>query len=57
MHIKKNCDLIGLLLNIEGKMKGTINAWLDLQDLNIRKDLHLIEVSNRFVKPHATYID
>ena len=26
MHIKKNCDLIGLLLNIEGKMKGTINA-------------------------------
>ena len=57
MHIEKNaCDnLIGILLNIEGKIKDTINARLDLQYLKIRKDLHLIEVSNRLVKLHASY--
>ncbi|KAL0537434.1 hypothetical protein IC582_026412 [Cucumis melo] len=48
MHIEKNvCDnLIGTLLNIEGKTKDTTNARLDLQDLKIRKDLHLVEVGN-----------
>ncbi|KAL0559454.1 hypothetical protein IC582_004065 [Cucumis melo] len=57
MHIEKNvCDnLIGTLLNIEGKTKDTTNARLDLQDLKIRKDLHLVEVGNRLVKPHASY--
>jgi len=35
MHIEKNvCDnLLGTLLNIEGKTKDTTNARLDLQDL------------------------
>ena len=57
MHIEKNvCDnLVGTLLNIEEKTKDIINARLDLQDLKIRKDLHLREVGNKFVKPHATY--
>ncbi|KAL0560440.1 hypothetical protein IC582_000845 [Cucumis melo] len=57
MLIEKNvCDnLIGTLLNIEGKTKDTTNARLDLQDLKIRKDLHLVEVGNRLVKPHASY--
>ncbi|KAA0049649.1 transposon protein, putative, CACTA, En/Spm sub-class, expressed [Cucumis melo var. makuwa] len=57
MHIEKNvCDfLVGTLLNIEGKTKDTTNAQLDLQDLKIRKDLHLVEVDNRLVKPHASY--
>ena len=32
-----------------------MNARLDLQDLKIRKNLHLIEVDNRLVKPHASY--
>ena len=27
-----------------------------LQDLKIRKDLHLIEFGNRLVKPHASYM-
>ncbi|KAA0037823.1 uncharacterized protein E5676_scaffold236G00710 [Cucumis melo var. makuwa] len=36
--------VISTLLNIEGKTKDTTNAWLDLEDLKIRKDLHLIEV-------------
>ena len=57
MHIEKNvCDnLVDTLLNIEGKTKGTTNARLDLQDLKIKKDLHLIEAGNRLVKPHASY--
>ena len=57
MHIEKNvCDnLVGTLLNIEGKTKDTLNAWLNLKDLKIRKDLHLMEVGNRLVKPHASY--
>ncbi|KAA0050362.1 uncharacterized protein E6C27_scaffold88G00940 [Cucumis melo var. makuwa] len=57
MHIEKNvCDnLVGTLLNIEGKTKDTTNARLNLQDLKIRKDLHLVEVGNRLVKPHASY--
>ena len=56
-HIEKNvCDnLVSMLLNIEGKTKNTTNAWLDLQDLKIRNDLHLIEVDNRLVKPHVSY--
>ena len=43
MHIEKNiCDnLLGTLMNIEGKTKDTTNARLDLEDLNIRKDLRL----------------
>ena len=37
------------------KMKDTTNARLDLQDLKIRKNLPLVEVGNRLVKPHARY--
>ena len=57
MHIEKNvCEnLVGTQLNIEEKTKDTTNARLDLQDLKIIKDLHLIEVSNRLVKPYASY--
>ena len=54
MHIEKNvCDnFVGTFFNIEGKIKDTRNARLNLQDLKIRKNLHLIEVGNRLVKPH-----
>ncbi|TYK27417.1 transposon protein, putative, CACTA, En/Spm sub-class, expressed [Cucumis melo var. makuwa] len=57
MHIEKNvCDnLVGTLLNIEEKTKDTTNAQLDLQDLKLRKDLHLVEVGNRLVKPQTSY--
>ena len=57
MHIEKNIcnNLVGTLLNIEGKTKDTTNARLDLQDLKIRKALHLIEVGYRLVKPHGSY--
>jgi hypothetical protein len=43
MHIEKNiCDnLLGTFLNIEGKLKDTVNSSLDLEDMGIRKHLHL----------------
>ena len=57
MHIEKNVcgNLVGAVLNIEGKMKDTTNARFDLWELKIRMILHQIEVDNRLVKPHATY--
>ncbi|XP_057771556.1 uncharacterized protein LOC130992829 [Salvia miltiorrhiza] len=57
MHIEKNvCDnIIGTLLNDPYKSKDTPNARLDLQDLNIRKELWLRKRNEKFVKPHANY--
>ena len=42
MHIEKNiCDnIIGTLLDIQGKTKDHVNARYDLQDMGIRKNLH-----------------
>ena len=57
MHIEKNvCDnVMGTLLNIEGKTKDTYKARLDLQDMKIRKELHLVLHGNKYLKPHACY--
>ncbi|KAK1353392.1 hypothetical protein POM88_052527 [Heracleum sosnowskyi] len=58
MHIEKNvCDnIIGTLLDIEGKSKDNLKARKDLQDLNIREELWLRKSTNdKFEKPHATY--
>ena len=57
MHIEKNvCDsVLGTLLSIEGKSKDTEKARLDLLDMNIRKELHLYKVGNKWKKPHASY--
>lgn len=57
MHIEKNiCDsLLGTLLNIEGKTKDTNKARLDLEILDIRKELHLQLGGNKYIKPPACY--
>ena len=46
MHIEKNtCEsLLGTLLEIAGKTKDTEKAQLDLQDMGIRKDQHLLAI-------------
>ncbi|XP_042942865.1 uncharacterized protein LOC122277050 [Carya illinoinensis] len=43
MHIEKNiCEnVMGTLMNIEGKSKDTAAARMDLEDLGLRKELHL----------------
>ena len=62
MHIETNVcnNSVGTLLNIKGKTKDTMNAWLETREniskiLKIRKYLHLIEVGNKWVKPYASY--
>jgi hypothetical protein len=42
MHVKKNvCEaLIGTLLDIPGKTKDTLKAWMDIEKIKLRKDLH-----------------
>ncbi|XP_071685419.1 uncharacterized protein [Lolium perenne] len=59
MHIEKNiCDnLIGSFMNIQGKTKDTVNSRLDLEDMGIRRDLHLQLVSaDSFEMQQAWYI-
>ncbi|KAL3826143.1 hypothetical protein ACJIZ3_022172 [Penstemon smallii] len=58
MHIEKNiCDsILGTLLNIEGKSKDTLKARKDLEDLNIRKELHLKKrIDGSYSMPPACY--
>ncbi|XP_073133332.1 uncharacterized protein [Henckelia pumila] len=57
MHIEKNvCDsVLGTLLNIDGKSKDIEKARLDLQDMGIRKELHLYKDGNKWKKPPAIY--
>ncbi|XP_041024342.1 uncharacterized protein LOC121264987 [Juglans microcarpa x Juglans regia] len=58
MHIEKNiCDnILGTLMNISGKTKYHPNARRDLSNLNIRKELHLIQDDTRISMPHACYM-
>ena len=58
MHIEKNvCDsIIGTLLNIEGKTKDNLNSHLDLQAMGNRKQLHPIEMGNKFILPTTCHL-
>uniref|UniRef100_A0A0A9PJE5 Uncharacterized protein n=1 Tax=Arundo donax TaxID=35708 RepID=A0A0A9PJE5_ARUDO len=58
MHIEKNiCDniLAFLFLNVDGNSKDFINARLDLEDIGIRRNLHLKQRGNSYHVPHAPY--
>ena len=57
MHVEKNvCDsLIGTLLNIKGKTKDSLNARLDMAEMNIRDELKPVDVGNRKYLPPACY--
>ena len=58
MHIEKNvCDnILGTLLNIEGKSKDNLKARLDLKKIGVRSGLHPIELPNgRMHLPPAFY--
>ena len=58
MHIEKNiCEyILGTLLGIPGKSKDSINARLDLEDMSIRKSLHLKRDGDSYSIPHAPYM-
>ena len=55
MHIEKNvCDnIVGTLMDIEGKTKDTLKARMDLKDLDYRHELHL-DLDGK-TKPFASY--
>ncbi|KAG8381923.1 hypothetical protein BUALT_Bualt05G0023200 [Buddleja alternifolia] len=57
MHIEKNvCDnILGTLLDIDGKTKDNIRARFDLQLLGIRHELHPKLVGNSYLVPPACY--
>ena len=50
MHVEKNVyeSQLGTILNLDEKIKDHLNSCLDLQELNIRKELHPIEVGDKF---------
>ena len=57
MHIEKNiCDnVLGIIMNIKGKSKDSLNARLDLKEMRIRQELHPIEVDREIMLPPACY--
>jgi hypothetical protein len=54
MNIEKNiCNVLGKLLDIDGKIKDTLKARHDLCVMRIHKDLHLQQNSTFTSIPHA----
>ena len=58
MHIEKNVvdNIIGTLLNLDGKTKDNLKACQDLKDMGIRSELRLEKARNDKTRmPHACY--
>ena len=58
MHIEKNAvdNIIGTLLNLDGKTNDNLKSRQDLKDMGIRSELHLEKVGNDQTRmPHACY--
>nr|XP_009623896.1 uncharacterized protein LOC104115034 isoform X1 [Nicotiana tomentosiformis]XP_018632796.1 uncharacterized protein LOC104115034 isoform X1 [Nicotiana tomentosiformis]XP_018632797.1 uncharacterized protein LOC104115034 isoform X1 [Nicotiana tomentosiformis] len=57
MHIEKIvCDnIIGTLLDMEGKTKDNLNARRDLKEMVIRKDLHPTQRDGKWYYPASCY--
>jgi hypothetical protein len=58
MHIEKNiCEnILCTLLKVEGKTKDTMNAWLDLHDMNITPQYHGVQQDNSLKFLEARYV-
>jgi hypothetical protein len=56
MHVEKNmCEaLVGTLLDIPGKIKDTLKAWMDIEEMKLRKNLHHETLENGSKKFPAT---
>ncbi|WMV54811.1 hypothetical protein MTR67_048196 [Solanum verrucosum] len=57
MHIEKNIydNILGTILNVKGKTKDTINSRLDLEVIDIKKELHPIKKGDKYELPTACY--
>ena len=47
--------ILGTILDIKGKTKDTMSTRLDLQEMNIRKELHPIQNGDIYELPAAPY--
>ena len=58
MHVEKNvCDnVVGTLMDSDGKTKDTYKARLDLESMGIRKELHPIRSGGTIHLPQACYV-
>jgi hypothetical protein len=59
MHIEKNVvvNIIGTILDIKGKTKDNINGRLDLEEMSLKSDLHLVRSNpNKPLLPPACFI-
>ena len=58
MHIEKNiCEnILWTLLKVEGKTKDTINAKLDLHDMNIRPQYQGVQQGTSLKFSEAQYV-
>ncbi len=57
MHVEKNISdsILGTLLDIEEKTNDGLNARLNLQVTGIRKDLHPLPRSNKYILSYPFY--
>jgi hypothetical protein len=57
MHIEKNiCDnIVGTLLELEGKNKDTVNATVDLENKKFKKKLWMQDEGAIYRKPRAPW--
>jgi hypothetical protein len=58
MHIEKNiCDnILGTLLELEGKNKDTVNARVDLENMEFKKKFWMNDEGDIYSKPHAPWM-
>jgi hypothetical protein len=57
MHIEKNiCDnIVGTLIELEGKNKDTVNARVDLENMKFKKKLWMNDEGDVYSNPHAPW--
>ena len=57
MHIEKTiCEsVLGTLPTMAGKSKDSEKAWLDMEELGMRKDQHPLVKNDKYTLPPALY--
>lgn len=57
MHIDKNIydNILGSILNFKGKTKDTLSSCLNLQEMNIRNELHPKIIVDKYELPEASF--
>ncbi|CAH9127371.1 unnamed protein product [Cuscuta epithymum] len=58
MHIEKNCfdNVFNTVMNVKGKTKDNSNSRRDMEQMNIRRELHLYDRNMATYQPKASYV-